>query len=40
MALTTTKKNGEGVRKLLASYLVEERQKFLPVLANKGLPVD
>ena len=40
MANTATKKNGEGVRKLLASYLVEERQKFLPVLAKKGLPVD
>ena len=40
MAKTTAKKNGAGVCKLLASYLAEERQKCLPVLANKGLPVD
>ena len=40
MANTTAKKNGEGVRTLLASYLVEERQNFLPLLANKGSPVD
>ena len=40
MATAMSNKDGQGVRKLLTSYLIEERSKFLPILEAKRLPVD